>query len=97
MGMPWKPKDCTGSFSREGTCQTEKCLSDCFGAYVKQDPLSYIIHTDATSEHILYRVDDRPDISTPEVFRTVNVSPRLFGEYYRTKNYTATIYKKCNP
>ncbi|GBN07981.1 hypothetical protein AVEN_110780-1 [Araneus ventricosus] len=40
MGMLWKPKDCTGSVSREDKCQTEKCSINCIGACVRRDPLS---------------------------------------------------------
>ncbi|GBN20486.1 hypothetical protein AVEN_134045-1 [Araneus ventricosus] len=55
------------------------------------------VRTPQVVEDILQGVGDRPDISTREVSRTVNVPTRLFGEYYGTKDYTPTMYRKCKP
>ncbi|GBN57328.1 hypothetical protein AVEN_115496-1 [Araneus ventricosus] len=82
MGMIWKPKDCTGSVSREDTWQTKNCSSDCIGCLCETGSFVTGMHdtergrsvrTPQVVEGILQGVEDRPDISTREVSRAVNV------------------------
>ncbi|GBM24138.1 hypothetical protein AVEN_107813-1 [Araneus ventricosus] len=56
------------------------------------------VRTPQVVEDILQGVGDRPDISTREVSRAINVPHSIVWRvYYGANYYIPTIYRKCKP
>ncbi|GBM85064.1 hypothetical protein AVEN_109367-1 [Araneus ventricosus] len=94
MGMIWKPKDCTGSVSREDRCL---CETGSFVTGMHDAGRGRSVRTPQVVEDILQGVEDRPDISTREVSLAGNVPHSIVWRVLRDEGYNPIMYRKCKP